>query len=207
MPVITKIETQMKDKERVNVYVDDAFFCGVGLDILIKLNLYKGRELDESQQEDLKRQSGEQDMYAKALDYTLRGLRTKREVWQYLMRKKVDKDVANRITDRLEGGGLINDKVYAETYTGQKGGKLGVGVIRNKLYRRGVSREIIEQATSEISEQEQEQVARQVAEKYMRNKDIQRENLNKLYRHLAGKGFEFDLVATIVGEWKYEDRD
>ena len=41
-----------------------------------------------------------------------------------------------------------------------------------------------------------------IAEKYMKNKDNSYENLSKLYRHLASKGYSYDEINAVVNKYK-----
>ena len=47
MAVITKIE-QQKNKARVNIFVDDAFFCGLLKETAVIFKLKVGKEIDET---------------------------------------------------------------------------------------------------------------------------------------------------------------
>ena len=46
MAIITKIEEQ-KNKKRVNIFVDDAFFCGLNKETAVVFKLKVGSEIDE----------------------------------------------------------------------------------------------------------------------------------------------------------------
>ena len=48
---ITKIELQKNNPDRVNIYVDDKFFCGLDVEILYSLCLKEGNELTEEQKQ------------------------------------------------------------------------------------------------------------------------------------------------------------
>ena len=45
---VTKIEVQKKRKNRCNIYLDEEFAFGLDQDILLKYDLYKGRELSDA---------------------------------------------------------------------------------------------------------------------------------------------------------------
>ena len=47
MAVITKIEEQ-KNKKRVNIFVDDAFFCGLNKETAVIFRLKVGLEVDDN---------------------------------------------------------------------------------------------------------------------------------------------------------------
>ena len=46
MPVITKIESQKRNDDRVNIYVDDKFFMAIYKELVFTFNLKKGQEID-----------------------------------------------------------------------------------------------------------------------------------------------------------------
>ena len=50
---ITDIEIQKKHDDRVNIYVDDEFFCGVSLELVMREHLKKGVEIDSEQLKEL----------------------------------------------------------------------------------------------------------------------------------------------------------
>lgn len=202
MPIISSIEYQKKDKNRVNVFIDGDFFCGANLDMVVVLRLYNNREMTDDEIAELKRQSVEKDMYGKALEYALGGMKTKRQISEYLWKKEIKSDDRNTILEKLEKNGYINDELYARTYVAQKGAKLGKRMIRAKLMQKGISGEIIDSVIIEVDSDDQDDRAIEVAEKYMRNKEGNFENYGKLYRYLAGKGFESQSISVATAHIK-----
>ena len=47
MATITKIEVQKNNKERANVYIDDEFFAGMNIELIMKYGLKKGIQVNE----------------------------------------------------------------------------------------------------------------------------------------------------------------
>jgi len=200
---ISSLEVQKSNKERLNVYVNNEFFCGISLDDVIKYNIVVGRELTDEEMGTLLAATGENDLYIKALGYIVKSPRTEREITQYLYKKDASPETVGRVIARLKVMNYINDEAYAKMFTEQKSGKLGTGAIRNKLYTRGINKELIEQSIEDLVEEEdQEELCKRVAEKYMRNKSRDVKTTQKLYRHLASKGFDFELCQSTVDEFK-----
>ena len=200
---ITSLVAQ-KRKDRLSVYVDGEFFCGISLDMAVRYGVVVGREYTEAELGVLLSESGENDLYLKALGYIVRSPRTEREITRFLLRKDAAPETVNKIIGRLKTMNYINDEAYAKLFTEQKRQKLGIGAIRNKLFTRGINSGLIEQSIDEVDGQTQEDLARRVADKYLRNKDRDFKTIQKLYRHLASKGFELDLSSQIVEEYKHE---
>ena len=49
MKKITKIERQKRRKNRVSIFLDNTFFCGISENLMIKLDLFEGKEIDEEE--------------------------------------------------------------------------------------------------------------------------------------------------------------
>lgn len=202
MPKITQLEVQKTNKDRINLYIDGEFYCGLSIDLAVAKNLVVGAELDRAALSEILADSGENDLYIRALGYILKGPRTEREITGYLYRKDASPETMTRIIERLKTMNYINDEAYAKMFTSQKSEKLGVGAIRNKLYLRGISSLLIENSMKELEEKGQDDLARNIAEKYLRHKDRGPKTMQKLYRYLGSKGFDFELCSQIVEEFK-----
>ena len=49
MPTVTKLEIQKNNKTRVNVYVDDEFYCGMEAITALAVGLKEGRQVTNDQ--------------------------------------------------------------------------------------------------------------------------------------------------------------
>jgi regulatory protein len=201
LPTITKLESQKKNNNRISVYVDDKFFCGLSIDDMVKNSIVSGMEVTDEFLSNLLGTAGENDMYNKALVYILTSPRTELEIKRFLSRKKdCSPDMTARIIDRLKTSNYIDDEAYARMFTTAKHVKASARAIKLKLRQKGISSEYVAQATQDIGDQSD--LARSVAEKYMRYKEYDQKNLQKLYAYLVGKGFEYDNVTAIISEYK-----
>ena len=203
MPTITALSAQKRNKERVNVEIDGVFFCGLTLEHAVKNNLTVGMDLSESDLAQLAVNSEEVDFFNKALAYLLKSPKTEKQIKTYLAGKNCSPESAGRICSRLRELNYINDETYARLYAEQKSGKIGVRAIRNKLLMRGIDRTIADESTQEIGDQAE--LAKALAEKYMSSQENNHKALQKLFRYLMGKGFEFDIVRDIVESIKSSD--
>lgn len=67
MPIITKIEAQKKNEDRVNIYLNEQFFMGIYKEIVFTLGLKKGMEIEEDNLRSILRD----EMYIKAKNKAL----------------------------------------------------------------------------------------------------------------------------------------
>ncbi|MCL2587461.1 MAG: RecX family transcriptional regulator [Firmicutes bacterium] len=146
-------------------------------------------------------------MFEKALNYVLSYPKTERQVRQWLSGKGATLEEADEVVEKLKDYGYINDEGYAKLFVEQQRSKQGRGAILTKMYQKGLSREIIEANTAEIDEAIQKDLAKQVAQKWMQGREDSRETRRKLFGHLMRKGFEIDLVRSVVNGGDFEDWD
>ena len=67
MAIITKIEAQKKNTDRVNIYINDEFFMSVFTELVYRFNLKKGMEINKENLKTLL----DDDMYIKAKNKAL----------------------------------------------------------------------------------------------------------------------------------------
>jgi regulatory protein len=198
---ITQLSAQKKNTERINVFVDDKFFCGLAIDDVVKTGLVADMEVDEEFLSNLLSRSGENDMFNRALVYILRSPRTEQEIQRFLSRKKdCSAEMTAKIIERLKTMNYINDEAYAKMFAATKHVKSSARAIKMKLKQKGVKSDLVDAATSDIGKQDV--LARAVAEKYMRYREYDQKNLASLHRYLVSKGFEYDAVNEIIEEYK-----
>jgi SOS response regulatory protein OraA/RecX len=70
-----------------------------------------------------------------------------------------------------------------------------------ELKSKGVSEKEIDCALQSLSEESQTQAAKSILVKYMKNKEITKENLQKAFRYLLSKGFETELIKSALREF------
>ena len=198
---ITQLVAQKNNNERITVYVDDDFFCGLAIDDVVRNSLVVGMDITEAELSNLLGLAGENDMFNKALVYILRNPRTEVEIRRFLSRKKdCSPEMIARIIERLKTMNYINDEAYAKMFAATKHVKMSIRSIKHKLKTKGIKNELADAATEDTGNQGN--LARTVAEKYMRYREYDDKNLQRLYRYLVSKGFEYDDVGEILKEYK-----
>lgn len=195
MPKITAITLQVKDKERVNLYLDGKFFCGLLLESVIKHKLKVGDDVLEEEISNIQYDSEKSKALDKAMGYLSLSMKTTRQVEKYLSGKGYNNPVIFFVLEKLKEYGYLDDSIYAVSYIRSYSKKKGKKLIEYELISKGIDKVDVEKAYKLIEESDEtlpENPCKDIAEKYMKNKEITKENLQKLYRYLLGKGFTYE---------------
>lgn len=194
MPKITQIVQQTKNKNRCNLFVDNEFYAVVSIETIMKNRIKVGIDIERNELAQLIYQSEREEALNKAVEYISKALKTKRQVKDYLLRKGYSDDIVWYCIDKLKEYGYIDDLEYSKRYISSVSKNNGKRLIEYKLMMKGVQKKDIEDAyyNTEINAKEN---AKKIAEKYLRNKELTKENKAKAYRYLISKGFTYDEVT------------
>ena len=198
MNEITAITPQQKDKRRCNVYVDGRFYCGLTLEAAVKNRLKVGQIVTEELLDSIQMESEKNTAMDKALTHLSATRKTEKQIREYLAAKGYLSSVVDYVVERLYSYGFLNDGEYAEAYIESAVKRKGGRLIRMELKGKGVSEETIDVAMESLSKEDEEESARQILQKYMRGKVITRESLQKAYRYLMGKGFDYETARAAL---------
>ncbi len=191
MPKITSISVQSKNKNRCNIYVDGEFFSGVSMETVYKSRLKVGLEIDEVSLKNILYDNERLEALNKAVDYLSKALKTKKQVKDYLLKKGYEEDVVWQVIDKLKEYNYINDCEYSKRYIESVSKNQGKKLIEYKLMMKGVKKQDIETIFDDC-EIDLKESAKDVAEKYLKNKEFTKENKAKAYRYLIGRGFSYE---------------
>ena len=206
--VITKIEYQKKDPERVNIYVDGKFFCGISIDTLALENLYEGLEVDDNLLDRILKEDLEKRFLNRAVEYLSHTIKTEFQVRQYLKNLKFKKKgiwfnediqldwdlLFEQIIDSLKKYKYIDDEEFAHAFVQSR---LNVkprvkSVLISELLSKGVSKEIAQRVCDEEITDELE-VLRNAFRKRFKDEKFNIQN-QKMVGYLLRKGFSWDLI-------------
>ena len=205
MNEITAILPQVKDKRRCNIYIDGRFCCGLTLEATVKNRLKVGQIVTEEKLAEIQLESEKNTAFDKALTHLSATRKTEKQIRTFLAGKGYLPVVVDYAVEKLRGYDFLNDGEYADAYVESVSARKGGRLIRMELKGKGVSDEEIERALSEREEGAEEDAAKAILTKYMRNKPFDKETLSKAYRYLMGKGFDYETAKAALaslGEWE-----
>lgn len=172
---------------------------------VVSFALYAGMELSPELLRELEQAAGESKVRAKALDLISHKPLSRRELTDKLTAKLprgrdgtekppvATAEQAERVADWLTELGYLNDAEYARTVVRHYSAKgYGERRVRDELYRRGVPRELWEEALSESREAEEGIDA--FLEKRFRGKSPDQKELKRASDALARRGYRWNEI-------------
>lgn len=197
---ITKIEIQKSNDERANLYLDEKFFSGISLELVVKEHLKVGMEIDENKLSELILEDEKGKALAKAVKYIGSNLKTEKQLRDYLKKKEYNFATIDYVMDKLKEYDYLNDENFAKAFILTYSKKYGKLKLKSQLKMKGIKDSVIENLLEDV----QSDSIDLVAKKYMKNKELTYENLQKLMRFLYSRGYEFDDINSCVNRLKGE---
>lgn len=210
--VITKLEYQKKDPNRVNIFIDNKFWAGVRLDLVAEYGLYKGLQLDEQLLDEVLHKELIGRLYDRSVNYLVKAPKTEMQLRRYiseLIFKKtgdwfdesieLQKDsLVESIIHKVSKLGLINDREYARLFIESRlrSKPRGRTVLFAELLSKGVDRQIANEMLSELLTDEFALIKQTYTKKY-RDQPITKKDSKKI-AYLQRKGFSWDLISKFI---------
>ncbi len=195
---ITKIEVQKKNKNRVNLYIDDNFECGLSLETILKNHLKVGQEISQNELQYFKCDSEKEVALNKALGYIAKYQKSEKELKKYLKDKEFDDEVVDFVAEKLKSYGFVDDKIFATNFVKCKTKNQGKRKISSMLKQKGVDENIVEEIVSEYA-CDVEQIGL-VAQKYLKNKPLDLKTKQKAYRYLSSRGYLSEDISSCLNK-------
>lgn len=207
---ITAITVQQRNPDRVNISVDGKYRFSLDIFQVTELGIKIGREFTEDELLEMEQESQFGKLYGRALEYTLMRPHSAKEIRDYLWRKTrstrtkdghekpgVSQAIADRVFDRLAGKGYIDDVKFAAYWVENRSLKKGASQrkLQMELRAKGVDSGLIDEALRSTERDELDDLRKVVAKKRTRYDDEQ-----KLMAYLAGQGFSYDDIKTVLNE-------
>ena len=197
MKTITALKIQQRDKNRVNLYLDNKYFCALELETTIRFSLKVGTIISEEKLVEIQLESEKQTAYTKALKLVSTRYKTQREVEKYLYEKGYVSQVVFYVLSKLLEYHYIDDERYASSFISSHKSTCGKLKLKQQLLQKGVSESIVYNALNSEDFEQNGEIER-LAEKYMRTKEDTKENYIKLFKYLMNKGFEYEEIKRVL---------
>lgn len=203
--VITAIVPNPRRAGRFAVSIDGHDAATLSIDAIERLRLAVGGRVDERLRLAIDHEAAILDTYDRALNMLAARARSSAELRRLLIRKGEAANQVDVAIDRLRTVGFLDDAAFARQFTRSKavGGGLSRRRVQQELAKRGVARDVSDDAIDEVfTEEEVDENAsiERVARKKLRTLSklepvVQR---RRLYGFLARRGYGADDIARVL---------
>lgn len=194
---VEKIERSKRERGRVLVRLEGGDLLRITEDELLRFNLYAGLDITAETVVELQRHAARSETRLRAARIVSSRALSRRELTERLLGKGASEEDAEAAADWLEDIGALDDLAYAKTVVRHySAGGYGAAKIRDELRRRGVARELWDEALSDAPETG-ETIARVIAAK-SKGRPLDEKEYKKLSGALLRRGFAWrDVKAAL----------
>ena len=168
---------------------------------LKKYQCFQGNVLNEQQWEELSRH-----LYVRGRERALylldRSEQTEKQIKDKLVAGFYPATIIEQVIDYLKEYHCIDDFRYACNYIEYKKNKKSRKQIAQELYRKGISKENIENAFEESDYSPMDSLRKLVEKKAYRYNLNEYKELAKFYQYLLGKGYPYETVDSVIRQLK-----
>lgn len=192
---ITALRLQKKNKERVNVFLDDEY--AFALSVTDAAGLRKGQLLSDADIGELRAAGDLHKVYSQALRYLGYRPRSSSELRRYLQGKTPEAATVDAVLARLEREQLVDDAAFARFWIEDRSRfrPRSARALRHELRRKGLAPDVIDQALADLDE---EAAAWDAAAKKLSSwRHLDQDAFDrKLLGHLSRRGFSYGIARS-----------
>ena len=194
---IEEVKKSQRKKGRFLVRLADGDILRVTEEELLRFGLKAGMELDEAALEAVKASMRASSARVTAANMIGSRALSKKELTRRLVKKGSDETDAQAAADWLEDIGAVNDREYAALLVRHYAGKgYGRARIREEMRRRGVDRELWDEALEELPDQTE--TLDRLIQKKCRGDLSDRREVRRVSESLMRRGFSWSEVKAAL---------
>lgn len=203
MTRIERIQPSLHKKDRVLVYLTGGDLLRITPEELLRFGLRPGQELTEDVLEELRRAAARSQTRQRAAELAAGRMLSRKELSDRLVKKGADPQEAQETAQWLADLGAVDDAAYAGVIARHYAAMgYGPGRVRQELQRRGVPRDLWEDALAQLPDPE-EAIDKFLTAK-LRGKTPDRATLQRLSAALQRRGFQWQDIRPALARL---DRD
>ena len=210
---IEKLVPSQRVQGRWLCTLDDGTLLRLGEGEVVRFALYAGMELTDALYDQLDEAARYAAVRERALDLIAARPLSRRELLDKLTAKPrdpkkrpADPAQAEAAADWLEGLGYLNDAEYARTVVKHYAAKgYGVRKLRDELWKRGVPRELWDQALEEVQDPAEGMDA--FIRRKLMGRTPDRETLGKLSAALARRGYRWEDIRAALSRYGGDEEE
>ena len=196
---IEKIEKSKHKQERILVYLEGGDLLRITENELLRFGLYAGLDIDGGTVVELQKCAAHSETRSRAANMISARPLSKRELERKLRDKGASETDAADAADWLEGIGALSDAAYAAMLVRHYSAMgYGMAKIRDELYRRGVPKELWDEAIAQAPDTEA--VIEKVIAQKTKGAALDEKGRRRLFEALLRRGFSRQDVKNALGK-------
>ncbi len=194
---ITSLKQQVKNPERVSIFVDEKYSFSLSLDELVTQKLKKDQDLNQADVKRLKKISDDGKLRTRSLEWLLNRPHSIREFKHYLYRKKAGHELSESLVQEFSNKNYLNEQKFGQWLVElhQRRGKSN-RAIRAELFKKGLDREMIDGLMEGDTDDEPQRLKTLIAKK--RQTLRYKNDPQKLAQYLVAQGFNWQDVKQAL---------
>lgn len=198
MSLVTDIKTQLKNPNKLSIFIDGKYSFSLTLDQLTEQKGVRvGKDIAEEDLAKLKDLSKLTNHYIRMVSLIYARPRSEREIVTKLKLKKLEPEEIEALVTKLKKAELLNDQRFAEWWVeGRKNSKpISKRKLQNELSQKGIRADISQEViTNNFSDDDELQSLKKLIEK----KKDKYADQQKLMAYLASKGFGYSEIKKAL---------
>ena len=191
--------------DKYKLYLDNNETITLYEDVIINNNLLLTKQIDNKEIKNLLNQNNEVYAYGLALKFISIRMRSKKEVYDYLLKKNISQYLIDIIIDKLLKEGYLNDFKFSCSYINDQMllSNYGPYKIKNNLIKYGVDSDIINEAIEGIKEDVVIEKLSKLLEKQVKIKKGSTNLLKvKLVNYFINLGFDKEMIIKELDSYE-----
>lgn len=195
------LNIKLKNKRNANIFIcsSDKGEFDLHSDIIVKNGIKVGN-IDDALFFNSVQESDEIIAFNLASKYVGSRLKTEQQIKDYLYKKEYHKLTVDVVIEKLKEYKIIDDNNYAESYV-RSNPNFSKNKLKQKLFSSGVKSQIVDESLIDVDD---ETSCLKNAQKFLRNKIVDKPTIDKLIRRLQSMGYGWDSIKSTLNAIKFD---
>ena len=190
---------------RYKLFLDDELYGIFEAEILARYCLKSGESFEDDFFEKLLIENGDYACFNRGLSALEKSMKSEKMLKDYLKERKYPLSCIEKAIEKLKDYGYINDETFCDNFIASYASSKSRRKLKYDLLGKGIDSVIVEKKLAEqLDDEEENEKCLFFAKKYMKNREFDLITKQKLYNHLAGKGYDFNIIASV---WEKLEND
>ena len=202
--LITKIEVQKKNKERVSIFIEGDYALSCSAQLIYTHELKANKAVDLRRLKEIVYEDNYLKCKNDALKVIEKSYKSEKEVSDKLIKKEYEEKVIARVMEFLKSYNFINDEQFAVLYIKEKIKSQGKNKIKFSLLKKGIDEAIVAEKLKEVDSNLEAGTALSLTEKkykiLCKNEKDNRKIHNKLWEYLLRNGYNKEIIEESLNK-------